>query len=140
MAVAAEWVASPEMREIAARLSEAESRLRTAELSREEALRAASAREAQETSRYQELYARYSRTADDLVRSRELLASESAEKSALSRQVMELTAGREEMQAVCAALKAEAETQEAEARRFRETLSKASTMTRYLRSPTRHQT
>ena len=119
----AEAVHAAEMREIAARLSEAESRLRTAELSREEALRAASAREAQETSRYQELYARYSRTADDLVRSRELLASESAEKSALSRQVLELTAGREEMQAACAALKTEAETQEAEARRFRETLA-----------------
>ena len=38
----AEAVHAAEMREIAARLSEAESRLRTAELSREEALRAAS--------------------------------------------------------------------------------------------------
>ena len=119
----ADAVHAAEMREITARLHDAESRLSSAEKIREEALRAASAREAQEASRYQELYARYSRTSDDLVRSRELLASESAEKQVLSRQVSDLSAGREQMLSECAALKAEAEAQEAEALRFRETLA-----------------
>ncbi len=119
----AESVHAAELREVAARLSETENRLHKAEQGREDYQRAVSAREAQEVLRYQELYARYNSLSDDLVRSRELLASESAEKASLSRQILELTSGREEILAECAVLKDEAEMKEAEALRFRETLA-----------------